>query len=40
MEAIKKLKVRAPINLGDIICKDLAHTGISLIATQSVSKTP
>lgn len=40
MEAIKKLKMRAPINLGDIICKDLAHTGISLIATQSILKTP
>lgn len=40
MAAIKKIQVRAPINRGDTICKNLAHTGISLIATQTVSKTP
>lgn len=40
MAAIKKIQVRAPINRGDILCKDLAHTGVPLIATQTVSKTP
>lgn len=38
MKALKYLHVRAPINVGDILCKDLNHTGISLLATQTVSK--
>lgn len=38
MKLLKSLEVRAPINVGDILCKDLAGTGISLVATQTVLK--
>lgn len=38
MKAIQSIEVRAPINIGDILCKDLAGTGVSLIATQTVLK--
>lgn len=38
MKALKTLEVRAPINVGDILCKDLANTGVSVVATQKVSK--
>lgn len=38
MKVLKSLEVRAPINVGDVLCKDLAFTGVSLIATQKVLK--
>lgn len=34
---IKKVKVQAPIHIGDIIVKDLCETGISLIATKNIA---
>ncbi|MEG0086226.1 MAG: DUF1667 domain-containing protein [Niameybacter sp.] len=39
MQALKDLEVEAPIVIGDILCEDLAHTGVNLIATQIISKT-
>lgn len=38
MKSLKSLEIRAPINIGDILCKDLASTGVSLVATQTVLK--
>ena len=38
MRALKGIKVNAPINLGDIILKDVANTGINFIATKSIKK--
>ena len=36
MKAIKGLKVKAPINMGDIIVQNVADTGVNFIATKSV----
>lgn len=33
LEAIRTLTVEAPIAIGDVICPDIAQTGVSLIAT-------
>lgn len=35
-----RLCIKAPIRAGEVICRDLAATGISLIATRTVAKTP
>lgn len=37
MEEIHRLTVQAPIEIGDVICDDIAQTGISLVATKSVA---
>lgn len=36
MKALKGLKVKAPINMGDIIVQNVADTGVNFIATKSV----
>ncbi len=36
MKALKGVKVNAPINLGDIILKNVANTGVNFIATKSI----
>ncbi|MCB2289804.1 DUF1667 domain-containing protein [Clostridium sp. CS001] len=36
MRDLKKVKVNAPINIGDIILKNVANTGVSFIATKSI----
>jgi len=36
MKALKGIKVKAPINIGDIILKDVANTGVNFIATKSI----
>lgn len=38
LKLIKKAKVDAPINLGQNILKNVANTGIDIIATKSVKK--
>ncbi len=38
MEIVKKLKIRAPVELGDVILKNLFNTGVDLIATRTVQK--
>ena len=37
MQQIACIKVSAPIKLGDVICDDIAGTGICLLASKSVS---
>ncbi len=36
MEAINAIVVPAPIAIGDVICEDIAGTGVALTATKSV----
>lgn len=38
MEEIKNTVIPAPIEIGDIIIKDIAGTGISLVATKRVER--
>ena len=33
VEAMKELKVEAPVSIGDVIAEDIAGTGVELIAT-------
>lgn len=37
IKALKGLKVKAPINVGDTIVKDIAGTGVNIIATRSIA---
>ncbi len=34
MEVIKKTTVTAPIEIGDVVCDNIADTGVQLVATQ------
>jgi len=36
MEAINTLEVHAPVKIGDILCEDIAGTGVALTATRTV----
>ena len=36
MEAINAITVQAPIAIGDVICADIAGTGVCLMATKAV----
>jgi len=36
LEIIKSAKVKAPINVGDVIAKDIKGTGVSVVATRKV----
>lgn len=36
IKALKGVKVKAPINIGDIIVENIADTGINIIATKEV----
>ncbi|GAB6169603.1 DUF1667 domain-containing protein [Clostridium carnis] len=38
MEALNKIKVEAPVKLGDIISKNILNTGIDVIATRDIEK--
>lgn len=38
MEKIRKLEVEAPVRAGEILIKNVADTGIDIIATKSVNK--
>ena len=38
MEQIKHIRAAAPVEVGDIVCENLAGTGVPLIATKKVSK--
>jgi len=37
MEDIRRIEVRAPISMGDIVMEDIAGTGVALIASRSMS---
>ena len=36
LKEIKKIKIDAPVNIGNIIIKNVAETGIDIIATKSI----
>ena len=38
MEIIYDLNVKAPVAIGDVVCDNIAGTGVSLIATAACSK--
>jgi len=38
MDEINKVQVEAPINLGDVIIKNILNTGIDIVATRSMDK--
>lgn len=38
MKVINSITVKAPINTGDIIIKNILNTGVNLIATRSIEK--
>lgn len=36
MDEIKKISVKAPVAIGDVICDNIAETGVQLVATKDV----
>ena len=36
IHALKNITVSAPVHIGDVILKDIAHTGVAIIATKNV----
>ncbi len=38
MEAVRRLTVKAPVNAGDILVRDLLQTGVNLVACEDVPK--
>lgn len=36
MKALKGVKVQAPVHIGDVIVKDIAGTGVDVIATKNI----
>ena len=34
--ALKKIEIQAPVAIGDVVVKDICHTGVDLIATRNV----
>ena len=38
MDAINALVVPAPVKIGDVLCEDIAGTGVALTATKGVAK--
>ena len=36
VRALKNVKVEAPVHIGDVICKDIAGTGVDIVATKNV----
>lgn len=39
MEEINKVRLKAPVHIGDIIIESVAGTGVSVIATRNMEKT-
>ena len=38
MEEINKVVVKAPINIGDVIIKDVLGTGVDIVATKNIER--
>ncbi len=38
MLALKDVKVKAPVHIGDVIVSDICHSGVDIIATKEVAK--
>lgn len=39
MEAVYVLSAPAPLKIGDVVCKNLAGTGVALVATSDMDRT-
>ena len=37
MEALKGVKVQAPVHIGDVIVRDVAGTGVDIVATKNIT---
>lgn len=37
MKALKGVKVQAPVHIGDVIIKDVAETGVDIVATKNIT---
>jgi len=37
-EAVKTLRVEAPVAIGDVICEDIAGTGVALVVAKNVAR--
>lgn len=37
VQDLKCIEVKAPVHMGDVICKDVAGTGVDVIATKNVA---
>lgn len=37
-KALSRLHIGAPVNMGDIICKNLLNTGVDIVATRTIYK--
>lgn len=37
-KVLSRIHVRAPIKIGDIICKNILNTGVDIICTKSIDK--
>ena len=40
MKALKEVEVKAPIQIGDILVKNVADTGVDVIATKGITQIP
>lgn len=38
MEELAKIKISAPVAIGDVVVKNIADTGVSVVATRAVAK--
>lgn len=37
MKALKMVEVKAPVAMGDILCRDIAGTGVDIVATRNIN---
>jgi len=37
-KALSRIYVGAPINIGDIVCKNILNTGVDIICTKNITK--
>ena len=38
MDAIRSVSVQAPVRIGDVLCENIADTGVNLVATRNAEK--
>ena len=38
MDAIRRISAEAPVHIGDVLCKNIAGTGVQLIATRNAER--
>lgn len=37
-KALSKLRVGPPLNIGDVVCKNILNTGVDMVCTKNVKK--